>query len=159
YQKALKATEEVVSTGCQSLKGAAVNERLIEVLTLYAAGDVDDRCMDQEANWALTQDGSLPLIYLAKSFSQSKTDLSDRYLERVCAEVSSAQPLYEAQACRFSHLIQDWSLWLEKGTSEARVQTLLDIGADYALVWGARQFFSRAWWQETLQLLEPLQDN
>jgi uncharacterized RDD family membrane protein YckC len=159
YKNAIEASGLKTTMGCEVLTGVETNERLVEGLTLYASGQIDDHCLDQEANWALARQGSLPLIYLAKSFSKSKTDLSDKYLNQVCQEVSASKPREEQQACEFSVLIQDWNKWLERENPEKRVKTLLQIGSDYALVWGARQFFSRSWWKDTLLLLEPLSEN
>lgn len=149
---------EAWALGCEQLHGEPQEEKRLEkALGLFAAGLVDAKCLEQESHRATHQGGSLPLIYLAQSFAQANSSLSDAYLEKVCEEARGQQgSLSEEKACEFSVLVRGWQDWLFAQPPSASAQVLLGLEADYALVWGVRQFASNAWFEAALDLLEPL---
>jgi uncharacterized RDD family membrane protein YckC len=77
--------------------------RLELAMALYAAGVIDESCLDLEANYLFKQDKIFPIVYLAKSFVHSdRAKLSNSYLERVCSLDKNSKE------CLMSNIVELW---------------------------------------------------
>jgi uncharacterized RDD family membrane protein YckC len=87
-------------------KGEHKANRLRVSLALYAAGLVDRKCLQSEADSeASFSNAPSSLYYLAQSFAHSdETDVSDSYLEQVCSEDS------KSSSCELSQIVNAWSV-------------------------------------------------
>jgi uncharacterized RDD family membrane protein YckC len=87
-------------------KGEHKANRLRVSLALYAAGLVDRKCLQSEADSeASFSNAPSSLYYLAQSFAHSdETDVSDSYLEEVCNE----DP--KSSSCELSQIVNAWSV-------------------------------------------------
>ncbi|MCB0391611.1 MAG: RDD family protein [Bdellovibrionales bacterium] len=117
-QKNLSKTNDIADSleqkgGLCSAIGAAYREwpesaessltRIQVAMSLYAAGNINEDCLEAEASFVFRQEIESPLAYLAKSFVYSdRAKLSDSYLQRVC-ELSK-----DSKDCVMSKIVKYW---------------------------------------------------
>jgi uncharacterized RDD family membrane protein YckC len=78
--------------------------RLSVALALYTVENIDEECLDVEAERAFREGSNLELAYLARSFVHTDdADISDQYLEKVCDENKNSD------ACLLSRIVEYWS--------------------------------------------------
>jgi len=78
--------------------------RLDVALTLYGSDDVDEECLEKEAQRAMSYGEELEKAYLAKAFVyEHDTKLSDKYLKKVC------QLKENSDSCLLTDMITKWS--------------------------------------------------
>jgi hypothetical protein len=112
-------------------------ERLSVAMGLYASGSVDRKCLEGEVENLFSADEESSLLYLAKSFVYAdNSELSDRYLEKVCNMNE------KSDECRISRVIQNVAEnnWQKM---EAEFRELTNQSPIYAKIWAARQFLHR----------------
>jgi len=111
--------------------------RLRVSLALYAAGIVDRKCLQSEAdNEASFSNEPSSLYYLAQSFAHSdETDVSDSYLKQVCDQDA------QSSSCELSQIVSAWSQedWerMDKAFSEMQHPDVV------AAVWAIRHFMKQ----------------
>lgn len=132
------------------IEGGRVADRVSIAMALFAAGKIDEECLDQEAYLELRNGGAKDLAYLARAFSSSdESSLSDQYLAQVC-EIS---PLGEP--CQFSKLID---LWTEREWDAATVgfNKLLQGSSVYVKIWAIKHFEKIKDFALELQVIEGM---
>lgn len=111
--------------------------RLRVSLALYAAGIVDRKCLQSEAdNEASFSNEPSALYYLAQSFAHSdETDISDSYLKQVCEQDA------RSSSCELSQIVSAWSqedwIRMDQAFSEMKHPDVV------AAVWAIRHFMKQ----------------
>lgn len=118
-------------------KGERKANRLRVSLALYAAGMVDRKCLQAEADSEATF-SSAPgsLYYLAQSFAHSdETSVSDSYLEQVCQQDA------KSSSCELSQIVNAWSVedWQKMDAAFDRMKHPDVVAA----VWAIRHFMKQ----------------
>ncbi len=111
--------------------------RLSVAMSLFAAGVVERKCLQNEVEFLFLAGEESALVYLAKSFVYSdQPELSEKYLEKVCALDDNSHE------CRLSDIVRDISVedW---PAATKKFQENADNAPVYVLVWGTRQFLDR----------------
>lgn len=125
--------------------------RLLVAMTLFTAGEIDEECLDSEADYALQLDENKSLAYLAKSFTTAtKPELSNSYLDRVCSDFP------ESDDCMMSQVV---NAWYQKDFD--KVNKLFrtfnnDSKPDYLKVWGLYQFYKVGQYSLVLDLADGI---
>lgn len=135
------------------LEKGDVASRISIALALFAAGAVDEECLNQEAFLAFRANENKTLAYLARAFATSDdSELSDRYLEKVC----ELDP--DSEACEFSGLI---SLWTEKSWAEASegFHRLIPNAHVFVKTWGVKHFEKVKDYASEIKLIDSLWPN
>lgn len=139
--------------GCEQVRTLADQSRseltrMDLALSLYAAGEVDEKCLGEEASYNLWRNHDTDVAYLSKAFSESEdSQLSDRYLKKVC-EVAPT-----GVACRLSALVEKWS---DTSRSElnANLSELSRGNEGFTKVWAARHYLSEGNYGEVLKMAQ-----
>lgn len=142
-QKDLISSLESENVLCESIseamqdwpdeKSASV-DRLSVALALYAANSIDRKCLQAEVEYLHRFDEPSAKLYLAKSFIYAdRPELSDKYLERICARFQNSTE------CKMSRVIQavadeDWD------AMQSQFALLKSSGQVYPAVWAVRQY-------------------
>ncbi len=123
--------------------------RIETAMALYAAGAIEEDCLDQEADFALWKDEAPEVAYLAKAFTTaSEGAISNRYLEKVCeSEVAT-------QACRLSQLVE--SRAFDRSGKRLASLGIGDEDKIFLRVWGIRFHWNLGNYAEALGLLDSL---
>jgi len=125
--------------------------RLNVALRDFAAGLVDAKCLEYEANTEMQKrKPRMDMVYLAQSFAQSDdADVSNRYLEQVCETKAGGV------ACTMSKVIEAWSdeNW-RKVDQYLKFESLPN--EPYLQVWALRHYIKQEKFSEALTLIERL---
>lgn len=119
-------------------------------LALFAAGVIDEECLNKEAFYEFRNGEQHEMAYMARAFVTSdESELSDQYLTKVC-EYNA-----ESQACRLSQVI---SLWTEKQWSKATedFDKLLPHSSVFVKTWAIKHFEKIKDFDRELKVIETL---
>ena len=142
-ERAWVAALESEGTLCEAVSEAQSNwpsvmgptpDRLNVAMALYAANVIDRKCLQAEVEVLhLTKEASAAL-YLVKSFVYAdRSDISDQYLENVCAEFS------ESPECKMSTVIRAVSED-NLDVMQSALSELKKTGLVYPAIWAVRQY-------------------
>lgn len=124
--------------------------RVSIALALFAAGQVEEECLDQEA-YLEFQNGERPeLAYLARAFATSEeSSLSDKYLEKVCEQSQ------KSEACRLSELI---SYWTDRSWDKATEGFMASLPSSSVFVktWAIKHFEKVKDYSQELKVINSL---
>lgn len=137
--------------GCETVRETIASSqtelsRMDLGLSLYAAGEIDEKCLGKEASYNLWRSHDIEVAYLSKAFSESEqSETSDKYLKKVCESAPSSI------ACRLSQLVENWGE-LPRSELNSQLVELSRENEGYAKVWAARHFLSEGNYKEVLRL-------
>ncbi len=125
--------------------------RLEVALTLFAAGEIDRRCLQGEVEALFAAEAYSPALYLAKSFVYvDQALLSDLYLEKVC-EVDA-----KSADCQLTNVINSGS----EGDWQAVTEHLEKLSQTqppaYISIWAVHQLLRRDQFELANQFLDKI---
>lgn len=127
--------------------------RLRVSLALYAAGIVDRKCLQSEAdNEASFSNEPTALYYLAQSFAHSdETDISDSYLKQVCDQDA------QSSSCELSQIVSAWSQedWLRMDQAFSQMKHPDVVAA----VWAIRHFMKQGQPEQAFSWIKRVSPN
>lgn len=119
-------------------------------LAMFAAGLIEEECLNQEAYSEFRNGKNHELAYLARAFVTSDdSGLSDQYLEKVCSVNA------ESQACRLSEVI---SLWTEREWDKASegFSKLLPDSSVFIRTWAIKHYEKIKDYASELKVIDTL---
>ncbi len=143
--------EEVTEALAEEPQTMQIEERLELAMELFAAGIVDQACVQQEAEWVMNQpEGETPLAYLAKAFATAdNSELSNAYLEKAC----ELGPVSES--CLMTSIVQKWSEddWDKVAELFSALPTPSSV---HVSIWKVRYFMKQAKYEQALHVINQL---
>ncbi len=124
--------------------------RLSVALGLYAAGVIDEKCLQKETYHSFRNEEEMPNTYLAKAFLNSDhVELSNLYINYIC------QKYQKSEACKFTQVMD---LWVEERWEEAReeLQLILPNASAHVKIWSIKYFKKIKDYNKVLELIEEL---
>ncbi len=124
--------------------------RVSIALALFAAGQIEEECLDQEAYLEFQNGDQHDLAYLARAFATSDdSSLSDKYLERVCEKTKNSE------ACTLSELI---SFWTERDWDKATegFMSSLPESSVFVKTWAIKHFEKVKDYAQEMKVIENL---
>ncbi|MBX7232062.1 MAG: RDD family protein [Bdellovibrionales bacterium] len=131
------------------------SERLLLAMEIFAAGQLEQKCLLKEAEALFIEDPKInsqtaALGYLAKAFALSEEpDSSNEYLKKVCETDENSE------SCQMAEIIEHWSNeeWTEVEKIFSQIKWPL---SRYTLVWKVRLHMKRAQFEEALVAMSSL---
>ena len=127
-------------------------ERIDVAMTLFAAEELTESCLEREADYVFINEEESAVAYLANSFVYSENpSLSDKYLHKVC-ELDS-----RSTECKFSLFINNWNKGAAQAVSES-LSRLIKSNKEYVQVWLLRHHINNFNYDAALELVDRFKE-
>ena len=112
-------------------------DRLTVALTLFAAEEIDIRCLEAEVKYLFSDEEESPMLSLVKSFVYfDQPELSNRYLDNVCAQDKASSE------CEMSQMISTATTENPKADLKLRLDLLSENPPAYLAVWAVKKYLA-----------------